>query len=190
MATEAPFRLLDLPAELRNEIYRLAFEDSTTMLHPDPIKPNFRSIYIALPAQTLPRYPGILGANNQIHSECKLIFYTTSTIVATSKGALLAWLTALDLKSRSALKHVVLRHYTPMYHMLPSGLESFSVKESDKLKLDLEEAKMGFDGSVVQHEIWEKAGWEMSWPKEGEAQEQSSSSEEESSSEDSEYSDE
>lgn len=89
MAVQQYFRFLDLPAELRNEIYHMLFEHTTTIIS--------RNRGGGKPGETVSNtptknstVPGLLQANQQLRSEAKLIFYSTTEFVTTSHTTFIA----------------------------------------------------------------------------------------------------
>lgn len=72
MADKQQCRLLALPAELRNEIYRLAFEGTITTIKGRHYRGQWARV-----EPTSSDNPGLLLANKQLYAEARLIYYST-----------------------------------------------------------------------------------------------------------------
>ena len=91
-----PCRLLALPAELRNKIYTMAFEDEVIE---DPLDKNWVE----------PRHfqaPPLLMTCHQIYDEARLLFYATATFRATYNADLCAWFGHIPEMSRRHIRRV------------------------------------------------------------------------------------
>lgn len=94
MAIASPASFLGLPAELRNTIYALAFEGTTTGVD----VPSKVSVDMTISTKS-PTWAhgltGILNANRQTRSEALGIFFATTTFVFTSGVTIVSW--SMDL---------------------------------------------------------------------------------------------
>lgn len=150
---------LDLPPELRNEIYHLAFEDCKTWISSIP---SYRGL---LNHVSSTKAANILRTNNQIRSEATLLFYSISRFDATSEEALVAWLKHLKPASRAALKHVRMRCFMSRVEgSFPAILEFERKDRGRELVVRLIDAGIAFDGFKVAIEIWGYPGGEKMWP--------------------------
>ena len=77
---QTSFRLLDLPAELRNRIYEFTFADSTTLCARYHDGNDANVIHITSLGDRTPGLPSILKANRQLRSQTRLIFSTTTFV--------------------------------------------------------------------------------------------------------------
>ncbi|KAK4494831.1 hypothetical protein PRZ48_014187 [Zasmidium cellare] len=88
---------LDLPAELRNEIYELAIERKTVVLSKSS-KSNKKG---------RARSPALLLASKEIYRETLTIFYSKWTFHFESVAKLLSWLRTLGPQKRAFLRSVI-----------------------------------------------------------------------------------
>lgn len=88
-----PFRFLDLPAELRNYIYQLAYEDTVITIGMIIRRSRYAT-------------PGLLMANKQIYVEGLLTFYNAAIFYFDSYWNGVRWYSALPLKQRDAIREV------------------------------------------------------------------------------------
>ncbi|KAK4494389.1 hypothetical protein PRZ48_014687 [Zasmidium cellare] len=92
-----PTTFLDLPPELRNTIYELAF-DSLVVFYPKPTPSNKKG---------RARYPGIIMASRQTFRECLLLYYSSVNLYFGATDKMLSFLAKLGAKKRTLLKNDV-----------------------------------------------------------------------------------
>lgn len=160
MATTEGLCFFDLPAEIRNEIYRLTLEGTTTTISgaEDCDRRRQAIMHSTSSDGCVKGLPGILHTNRQVRSECSLLFYSTTQFVATSCRALVAWLSALEPEQRSSIEHFC--HRVEMCRSFDASevtslLDLVTIDLIQKLK----RSGLGFDYRVVNYEIWKERDW-------------------------------
>ncbi|KAF2162713.1 hypothetical protein M409DRAFT_26950 [Zasmidium cellare ATCC 36951] len=94
---------LDLPAEIRNDIYTLALTNRTLSFPPASPQNRYGRA----------RPPSLLLSNKQIHHETLPMFYSNTTFHFPSPDPLLRWLRKIGAKKRVLVKEIIVDEKAP-----------------------------------------------------------------------------
>lgn len=171
MAATEGICFFDLPAEIRNEIYRLTFERITTAISRDENRETRHHVvtHSTSSDNCIKGLPGILHTNRQVRAECSLLFYSTTCFVALSSRALVSWLSVLEREQRSSIKHLCRREEIPRAGNTAMVKYLLRLIKTDVARR-LKESALAFSHRVVKYEIWEEGNpWGLArkkvWPR-------------------------
>lgn len=154
-ASNATFRFLDLPAELRNKIYHFTFLDTTTTLSKRPRSKGGKHYMTHTLASGLKATgpPGLTHTNKQLRFEAVGFFLSTSTFVMKSMNSLIAFLKALHPSLHSVIGDVHFLDSRDLWDfagIMRQSEDDFGEKWNRRCK----KAGIEFDASRIAYEQW------------------------------------